>query len=227
VNVLARARSERGEVVLRRRDEGALELRVNGVFVMDSTATSSEGELARSGLARVRHPRRVLVAGLGLGFTLRAVLDDPRVEQVTVVELEPAVVDWLRGGLVPGGAALLDDPRVSVVVGDVVTAVAGLGRRTYDVLLLDVDNGPGFLVHEENAVIYRVPFLRVCADLLDEGGTLAVWSMNESEALVEQLRTVFAHVGSRPCPVRLGTRDETYWLHHASAPARSGHAPAH
>jgi spermidine synthase len=74
----------------------------------------------------------VLVAGLGLGFTLRAVLADPRVEQVTVVELEPALVEWLRSGLVPGGAAALEDPRVSVLVADVADAVAAAGSDEYD-----------------------------------------------------------------------------------------------
>ncbi|HLK95572.1 MAG TPA: hypothetical protein VK365_07535, partial [Nocardioidaceae bacterium] len=89
VTEVARATSERGGVVLRRRDDGTLELRVNGVFVMDDDGAASEQALATVGMAAVVSPRRVLVGGLGLGFTLRAVLEDPRVEQVTVVELEP------------------------------------------------------------------------------------------------------------------------------------------
>ena len=217
---LARAASERGELVLRRRGDEALELRVNGVFVMDAAGAASERELATAGIAAVATPRRVLVAGLGLGFTLRAVLADPRVEQVTVVELEPVLVHWLRCGLAPGGAAALEDPRVSVLVADVADAVTAAATGAYDLALLDVDNGPDFLVHEANADLYRVPFLRACRRMLDRGGALVVWSMSESRALADRLGAVFGQVQTRPCPVRLGTRDETYWLHVATPAAR-------
>jgi spermidine synthase len=215
---LARAESARGELVLRRRDDGALELRVNGVFIVDTLETSSERELARASLATVTAPRRVLVGGLGLGFTLRAVLDDPRVEEVTVVELEPAVVDWLRAGLVPGGAELLADPRLSVLVGDIADHVTRADPAAYDVVLLDVDNGPDFLVHAANADLYRAPFLRRCARVLDRDGVLVVWSMAESQALATGLGDAFGRTWTHPCPVRLGGRDETYWLHLAGHP---------
>ena len=222
---VARADSARGETVLRRRDDGALELRVNGVFVMDTVETSSERRLAEASLAVVEAPRRVLVAGLGLGFTLRAVLDHPAIEHATVVELEPALVDWLRAGLVAGSAGLVDDPRVSVLVGDVAEVVADMaaGRATYDLVLLDVDNGPDFLVHEANAALYRTPFLATCGRLLAAGGVLVVWSMNESQPLLDELHGAFPTVWTQPCPVRLGERDETYWLHLASAVTRGGH----
>ena len=148
---VARAESERGEVVLRRRIEertaDALELRVNGVFVMDTKETGSEMELAAAALELVPDPRDVVVGGLGLGFTLQRVLADHRVEQVKVVEIEEALVGWMRDGTVPHGPALLADKRVHIVNVDIVTAVAE-AMSTYDLVLLDVDNGPGYLVHE-------------------------------------------------------------------------------
>ena len=215
---LAQARSARGDLVLRRRDDGALELRANGVFVMDTLETSSERALATASLAAVTSPRRVLLAGLGLGFTLQAVLADSRVEHVRVVELEAALVSWLHDGLVPSGPALLDDPRVSVAVVDIADAVAQTPPGTYDVVLLDVDNGPDFLVHDANARLYRAPFLRRCLRLLTGAGVLVVWSMNRSTALVETMASAGGvHVRTQACPVRLGSRDETYWLHLASA----------
>ena len=111
-----RAESERGELVLRARteDDGVttLELRANGVFVMDTRETSSERALARQALARHPAPESVLVGGLGLGFTLAEVLDDARVRRVVVAEIEPALVGWMRDGTVPHGPALLADPRV-------------------------------------------------------------------------------------------------------------------
>ncbi len=121
---------ERGELVLRRREGGALELRVNGVFVMDDAETSSEELLASAALDAVLRPARVLVGGLGLGYTVRALLADARVESVLVAEIEPAVVQWMRDGLVP---SVLDDARVRVEVGDVRDVVlaqrVGVGGR--------------------------------------------------------------------------------------------------
>ena len=152
---IARAESERGELVLReRRDEGAppaLELRANGVFVMDTVETSTERALAAAALALVEEPRAVVVGGLGLGFTMHEVLADPRVERCAVVEIEQALVDWMRDGTVPHGPALLADERVVVVDADVAVALAEARPASYDLVLLDVDNGPGYLVHEQNA----------------------------------------------------------------------------
>src|SRR3954447_530495 len=160
---VARAESERGELVLRRRLEeraaDALELRVNGVFVMDTKETTSETELAAAALDLVDDPRRVVVGGLGLGFTTQRVLADPRVEQVQVVELESALIGWMRDGTVPHGPALLADRRLQVVEADIVQAVAE-AHATYDLVLLDVDNGPGHLVHPANEVVYQPEFLQ-------------------------------------------------------------------
>ena len=120
---IARAESPRGEVVLRRRANGTgadvLELRVNGVFVMDTLETTSEIELAAQALELVEEPSTVLVGGLGLGFTLQRVLADPRVERAVVVEIEETLVQWMRDGTVPVGPALLADTRATVVNADI------------------------------------------------------------------------------------------------------------
>ena len=154
---VARAESERGELVLRQRTEPdgstTLELRANGVFVMDTRETSSERALAREALARHEAPGSVLVGGLGLGFTLAEVLADPRVRRVVVAEIEPALVGWLRDGTVPHGPALLADPRVEVRVADVADVI-GEAEGVFDLVLLDVDNGPGYLVHDANSALY-------------------------------------------------------------------------
>ena len=182
---VARAVSERGEVVLRRRSDrddrddrgGAglgptvLELRVNGVFVMDSAENASEVAMARLALARCPHPRTVLVGGLGLGFTTHEVLSDDRVERVVVAEIEEALVGWFRDGTVPHGTAYLADERLHVHVGDVRQAVAESPPSSVDLVLLDVDNGPGFLVHQGNARIYESPFLARCATCCAPAGS--------------------------------------------------------
>jgi spermidine synthase len=221
---VARSDTERGELVLTERRAGpdepqrgpaVLELRANGVFVMDTSEHASERALAEAALDAVSEPRRVLVGGLGLGFTLDRVLGDRRVEHVDVVEIEPALVDWMRDGTIPHGRRLLADRRARVVVADVVSALTEAGSATYDVVLLDVDNGPGHLVHTENSVIYRRPFLQTVRDRLAPGGALVVWSADRAPELVDTLRAVFDEVEERDHAVRLQDRDEHYWLYAA------------
>ncbi|WP_245644691.1 spermine/spermidine synthase domain-containing protein [Nocardioides jensenii] len=174
---IARVETERGEVVLReRREENTApvtELRVNGVFVMDTLETSSERALATAALALVDAPDDVLVGGLGLGFTVAEVLADQRVTTCTVVELEQALVDWMRDGTIAHGPGLLADARLEVMVADVAAALAEAGEASYDLVLLDVDNGPGYLVHEQNAALYLPPFLEAAKRATRQ--VVAIW----------------------------------------------------
>lgn len=213
---VARCESDRGELVLReRREDGGsriLELRANGVFVMDDAEFTSEQALATAALARVVEPRAVLVAGLGLGFTLHQVLADSRVERCTVVEIEEALVGWMRDGTIPRGQTTLADERVRVVVADIAAAVAEARDASYDLMLLDVDNGPHYLVHEANARVYETAFLEHARRLLRPGGTLVVWSMDLATDLQRVMEKVFDDVEVERHPVRLQDRDEAYWL---------------
>lgn len=224
---VARAASERGEVVLRRRVDdaglenddsapGVLELRVNGVFVMDSAENASEVAMARVALERCADPRHVLVGGLGLGFTTHEVLADRRVERVVVAEIEEALVRWFRDGTIHHGAPYLADERLRIHVGDVRQVVAEAGPETFDLALLDVDNGPGFLVHEQNAALYEAAFLRQVHAALRPGGVLVVWSSTDDEALTAALDEVFGGCTVEEHPVRLQGRDDAYWLHISS-----------
>ena len=203
---VARAVSERGEVVLRERHDPdgptaapVLELRVNGVFVMDTHETSTERQLAAAALAHVGRPHAVLIGGLGLGFTLHEVLADHEVERVVVVEIEDALVRWMRNGTIPHGPSLLADERLHLV-------------------LLDVDNGPGYLVYQDNAPLYQRTFLTEVAKALRPGGALVVWSADESADLADAMKTVFGKVTPIPYDVTLlhqggGSREERYWLY--------------
>lgn len=213
---LARASSPRGEVVLRFRQEQTgqvLELRVNGVFVMDTRETTTEQALATTALSLVDDPRNVLVGGLGMGFTAHALLGDARVEHVDVVELEPALIGWMRDGTIPHGPALLADQRIRVLEADITTAVAEARDSTWDLVLLDVDNGPGHLVHSANAAVYQPALLARCRDLLSPGGVLVIWSADPAPRLLDDLGTVFEHSEERAFPVHLQGRDEQYYLY--------------
>ncbi|RLV50762.1 hypothetical protein D9V37_02040 [Nocardioides mangrovicus] len=212
---LARVETERGELVLREREDAlgaVVELRANGLFVMDTRETSTERVLATASLALVADPRRVMVGGLGLGFTAREVLADPRVHRCCVVEIEPTLVEWMRQGTVPHGPAVLADERLDVVVADVAAAVREAGPASYDLLLLDVDNGPANLVHQANAALYEEPFLGAVAAMLRPGGAVAVWSAAPAPELEAALRRVLGEAASAAHPVDLQGREELYWL---------------
>ncbi len=214
---VARATTPRGEVVLRRDDDGVLELRVNGVFVMDTARTSAEEALAELALVRLATPAQLLVGGLGLGYTLRRLLADPRVRRVVASEIEPPVVDWLRDGTIPHGPAVLADSRVDVRVADVREVVAATPVGSLDAVLLDVDNGPEGLVHDANATLYDADFLSACASRLRPGGIVAVWSAARSDPLAAALRAATGTCERIPCPVELGTRTVEYSLYLGTA----------
>lgn len=211
--VLARAADEHGEIALARRG-GVTELVVDGVFAMDTVHTATERALATLALDRLAgNALRVLVGGLGLGFTARALLDSPLVAHVEVVELHAPLVGWARAGLVPALAGLLDDERVALTVGDVVDVVPRLSPGTFDAVLLDVDNGPGFLIHPGNAAVYRGRFLAVASRVLAPGGVLAVWSADPSPELADELAAACGSVEVVTLDVERDGRAFTYTVY--------------
>ena len=187
---LAREDTPHGEVALRRRGH-VLELVVDGAFAMDTVDTSTEVVLATEALRRHPAPARVLVGGLGLGFTARAVLDDARVAHLDVVELAGPLVRWAHEGLVPELAGL-EGPRCALHVADVAAVLAGESgpQGPWDVVLLDVDNGPDFLVHAGNAPLYEQAGLAAALSAVAEGGVLVVWSSHVAPGLLGALRAV-------------------------------------
>ena len=185
VQELGRVSGAHGEVVLRRRG-GVTELIVDGVFAMDDVDTSTERALATETLRRCTgEGLRVLVGGLGLGWTAATALADARVAAVEVAELQPALAGWAADGLLPGLPSGLPD-RLRVRTGDVADVLAG-SPGTWDAVLLDVDNGPAFLVHQANAGLYEPAGLATTLAALRPGGVLAVWSSDPTPELADRL----------------------------------------
>jgi spermidine synthase len=186
---LARVRTARGELSLRRRGPRDWLIALGPRVIMTSAAHRSESLLAMvacDALGPRRRPR-VLIAGLGLGFTLRAALDalapGARVE---VAELEPAVVDWCRGPLAEVTRHALEDPRVRVRVEDVAQPLtrAAAGSARFDAVVLDLFEGPG---GDEDPIFGRAGLARIAAALADDG-VLAVWSERADARFERRLR---------------------------------------
>ncbi|MFL6521443.1 MAG: spermine synthase [Chthoniobacterales bacterium] len=180
---------EGGRFTLHEHD-GEYFMKLNGRQLMSSTSTSSEillAKLACENLLRHPHPR-ILIGGLGLGFSLKAVLSlVGKKAEVHVAELLPEVIEWNRQFLMKLNGALLDDRRVQAFAEDVNRLIRRGPKGRYDAILLDVDNGPTSFVQEKNKRLYsRRGFERIAA-ALQPGGRVAFWSATEEEAFGEAL----------------------------------------
>ena len=172
--------------LVRRADEYSIML--GATELMNSRLSGSEEELAGIACARIagRGRPRMLIGGLGMGFTLRAALEAlPDDAEVTVAELVPAVVRWARGPLAHLFGTSLDDPRVTVLTQDVAEPI---GRGGWDAILLDVDNGPDALSVPGNRRLYGAAGLGAMRQKLRSGGVLAVWSSAPDAAFTRRLR---------------------------------------
>ena len=163
---------------------GAIEL-------MNSRLAGSEKALATLACERLsdRPKAHLLIGGFGMGFTLRAALEAlPPTGQVTVGELVPAVVAWARGPMAHISGDCLEDPRLTIVEGDVTALIKGARPGTYDAILLDVDNGPESLSRPANDQLYNGAGLLAAQRGLTPGGILAVWSSAPDDNFTRRLR---------------------------------------
>lgn len=172
--------------------------------LMNSRLSGSEEALARLTIERLVSPApRVLIGGLGLGFTLRACLPLlPPSARITVAELVPAVIGWARGPLAALHGDSLDDPRVTIREADVGAAIATVTGQ-WDAILLDVDNGPEGLSRAGNDALYGASGLAAARKALAAGGVLSVWSAGPNEAFTRRLRA--SGLAVEIVPVRAGT----------------------
>jgi spermidine synthase len=168
--------------------------------LMNSRLSGSEQALATLSQAAIadRKAPRILIGGLGMGFTLRAALDAFAPDaKITVAELVPAVVAWARGPMAELHGTSLDDPRVTIVEGDV-GAMIGAARGSLDAILLDVDNGPDGLSRPANDSLYDAAGLSQSLRALAPGGVLAVWSAHPAPQFTRRLKQSGFAVEEKP-----------------------------
>ncbi|UFM64635.1 hypothetical protein LOS78_13205 [Paracoccus sp. MA] len=178
---LARARTASGDDIMLRQRGDIYEIRYNGIELMSNLNHQSEIQLALRTMRRLDfRAKRVLIGGLGLGYSLRALLDLAAPDtEVTVCEIIPEVVAWNHGSLAHLAQSPLDDPRSKVVIGDVRDHLAS-SKGQYDLILLDTDNGPDFVVRPENVDLYQHHGIAIVAEALTPGGLAAFWSATAS-----------------------------------------------
>lgn len=157
--------------------------------LMSSRSSGSEESLALLTCDRLQtEAPHLLIGGYGMGFTLRAALArlGPQA-RFTVVELVPEIIEWARGPMAELAAGCLDDPRVELIMRDVSRAIAA-HERTFDAILLDVDNGPDGLTRVDNEHIYSLLGLQEATRALKPGGVLAIWSAAQNERFARRLK---------------------------------------
>jgi spermidine synthase len=203
--VLERLQGMRGELVLRRIGEH-YEVISNGTFLMDTRNGQSERLLVNAALRRSKSPAVVLIGGLGVGYSLVAALLDNRVSRVVVVEIEPAIRDWHRTHLAGFTSRALHDERSEIVIDDLLGYLRESDQR-YDVICLDIDNGPDWTVTPDNAALYGEDGTAVVTSRLAAEGVLSVWSAARSPSYETVLRHHFERVEVLEIEVPRGERD--------------------
>ncbi len=222
-----RVRTGDGTLELRRRGDSDFLITVDGRVLMNSASHRSELALGVLACAHLRGRRtpRVLVGGLGMGFTLRAALDflSPGA-RVVVAELVPRLVQWCRGPLADLTGRVLEDPRVSVEVADVAAVIGRAGARPsgrFDAIVLDLYEGPHAGHHRENDPLYGSRALASTRAALAPRGVLAVWGEGHDPGFAKRLGRAGFSVSCRR-PGRGGLRHQVYLAVKDARPGRAG-----
>lgn len=220
---LAESKTPDGRTMALYNHDGVFSINISGNELMHSDSYTSEKLLGELGVARLKkdEPARVLIGGLGLGFTLQSVLESVGPEtSVETVELLPEVIEWNREHLKELNGALLDDTRVAVLTNDVTKVVRKAKSGTYDAIMLDVDNGPVALVNKANLSLYSNTGVRSIRNALKPGGRAVFWSASPDERFEARLERNGFRVKAVPAKVHERAKRAAYLLYVADKPAQ-------
>jgi spermidine synthase len=199
--VLSRVTTPQGELQLQKWiaadgvNQSIYEIIFNGVFLMASyneRSSRAAAMLAIEPLIKERKDIRVLIGGLGIGYTLREALDFNNVSEIDVVEISEHIIHWAKSFFTELNGNALSDSRVRLLNMDVKDHIMTTGSK-YDTIILDVDNGPTMLALEDNRGLYEKQFLSRIKDILTEGGILTVWAEKECQPFHTRLEEIFGY----------------------------------
>jgi len=213
-----------GEISLRRRhepriNEDVFEIKLGDEFLMSSIITDSEIALGRLGVAACTGDHLdIAIGGLGLGYTANAVLDEPRVDTVVVIDFLQAVIDWHESGLLPLGQKLTSDPRCTLVQGDFFALAAsdqGLDPhrpdQNFHAILVDIDHSPEALLDARSDSFYTSEGFAQLAAKLHPGGVFGLWSDDEPDpAITARLAGTFAEAWAEPVTFAVPLREAPF-----------------
>ena len=205
-----------GDLLTLYEHDGAYSIHFNGEGLMHSRTSASETLLGERGVARIQagEKARVLIGGLGLGFTLRAVVDGLRAKsKIEVVELLPEIVEWNRNHLTGLNGMLVDKQRVSVRIADVTQVIRDAKPGSYNAIMLDVDNGPVAMVDENNTQLYSDEGLAMVFEALADKGRAVFWSAEADKAFEKRLRKAGFEITAVPAKTHNGAKRAAYLLY--------------
>lgn len=214
--ILAREKTPEGDDLVLSRRDGVYRLSVAGEELMSSRAHGSEETLAQLACEKLPESKtpRVLVGGLGFGFTLRAALNClPPKARVVVCEVFPSLLEWNRGMLADLAGRPLEDRRVKAVRADVWTILdVRSDQDRFDAILLDVDNGPEAFTLRSNGRLYGPEGLARLRESLVPKGVLAVWSSSDAPRFLDRLRRAGFEARVQRVPSREGARKRNHLI---------------
>ncbi|MFD1067841.1 spermine/spermidine synthase domain-containing protein [Oceanobacillus locisalsi] len=207
-NIIQRVRTPRGDIQLQQRGSH-YEIISNGTFLMATYNGESERRLVSAALQNTTGASNVLIGGLGAGFSLAEALRHEQIMQATVIEIEEAIITWNRTYLAAFSHHALEDTRTKIIQADFLEWIETT-EEEFDVICLDIDNGPDWTVTDSNTSLYQRRTLHVLAGLLSFNGVLAFWSAASSQAFAEKLKEYFQEVQTIPVPQERGEADYIY-----------------
>lgn len=208
VNVIERAQTPRGELQLQRRGNH-YEIISNGVFLMATYNGESERLLVNAAVEETPATKRMVIGGLGVGFSLEAALQSSSIQEVKVIEIEPKIVEWNERYLNLLSNNSLQDPRTNIIQADLLEWI-WQDEGGYDAICLDIDNGPDWTVTDSNNALYQTGSLVRLAKMLHPQGVVTFWSASHSLAFQRLLKGVFSKVSIKKVPQEKGEDDCIY-----------------
>lgn len=204
--------------------DNAFSISLNGQELMHSRSSASEAQLGTLGVEHLNpdQPARVLIGGLGLGFTLKRVLESTGANTIVeVVELIPDVISWNRTHLRELNGSLLEDPRVIIHTGDAGSVIRSASKAAYDGILLDVDNGPVAMVKRSNDSLYTRAGIQAVRSALKADGRAVFWSASHDHIFADRLKQTDFSVQAIPSKAHENAKRATYLIYVADRDSKN------